>query len=169
MRCTPPCGPAGAAGGIGEPAAAAVRRKRRWPRPMGDLPSPHGLLPSAAANRAAQPRVDSGVDRSTQPHTTPYAKAIVTGSQNSSRLRVHSTTALLPPSPPTTNLNKMFNNQPVPLNKRGSARSRSRQNRIALRASAGPAANPGHPHGSSSVALPTTTPTPQGTTPPARL
>ena len=132
---------------------------------MGDLPTPHGLLPLAAANRVAQPRVDTSVDKSTQPLTTPHPDAIVTDGQNSLRPRVHLPTALQPPQLPHINLRKMFNNQPVPLNKRGSARSRSRQNRIALRATAGQAANPGHPHGSSYVALQTTTPTPQGTTP----
>ena len=48
----PPSGLAGAAGGIGDPAAAAVRRKRRRSRPMSELVHPSGFQPCTEENRS---------------------------------------------------------------------------------------------------------------------
>ena len=133
---------------------------------MGNLSTHHGFLPSAVENRATQPRVDLTVDRSTQRHHTHNSDTIAKNEQNHSCFRVNRKTTTWPTQALSTAT--MFNFQPVPLTKRGSARSRSRQNRnAAIRANVGPATHPGFPHGSSYAALPTTN-APQGKTKLAR-
>jgi hypothetical protein len=96
----PPCAPAGAAGGIGEPPAAAVRGKRRWSRPMGNLPTSHGFRPFAAGNRAARTRIDIGVDKSTQRHTPRNTGTNATGERHSLGTCVNLPINLQAPSPP---------------------------------------------------------------------
>ncbi len=96
---------------------------------MGDVTTPHGFLSFAAGNRAAQPQVDNTIDKSTQRQNTHKSGTIAADEQNHFCPRAHLPTNLQLPR--HHNNEKMFSFQPVPLIKRGSARSRSRQNRIA--------------------------------------
>ncbi len=55
----PRAAPRAPPGGIGDPAAAAVRRKRRWSRPMPEPVHPSGFRPYAAENRSETITIDT--------------------------------------------------------------------------------------------------------------
>ena len=145
----PPSGPSGAAGGIGGPAAAADRRKRRWPRPMHNNVIPRGFPSLAAKNHAQIPHSDTlaGLTHSQQPD-------IVTSDHHP----LHPTVCSLPglgsitqPHQPSTTASF----QASMIRTRGSARLHSRHTGNATRANDDPATHPLHPHGRSFAALQT--------------
>ena len=77
----PPSGPAGAAGGFGDPAAAAVRRKRRWSRPMLEHVHSSSPRPPAAENCSETTQIEK--------HTRPYPGPPLTIAANNCTFVIH--------------------------------------------------------------------------------
>ncbi len=157
----PRAAPRAPPGGIGDPAAAAVRRKRHWSRPMPELVHPSGFQPCAAENRSKTTQIDTHNRLTPSP---PPANRVtnVTDTQHhphsarnkTSREQISPDMHLKPrdagPRRATPRQHHLW-------------RLHDRSARSVHRPNVGPATHPGPPHGGSSVAfLKTATPSTKG-------